>query len=200
MARYKAIPGFRTTPLSPEELAKFNILKKLSGKELLRRLPAWARTKAIPSRAEFVSGLPAKYPAWTGKQAMAPAELSFPDPYKEWTASTYIAEFNRLNSLKTNPVGKGQLYVGFYHGKGEVFRAPRTSTNASHGNKFNYVIGPFRTLGAAQIMADAHGPQIVTVADAERFAREQGLTLKQRFQKDFPGRDYEKFLHKHDQE
>lgn len=84
----------------------------------------------------------------------------------------------RWTETRKNPSGTGKLYVGFYHGKGEVFRATRTPTDASHGNRFNYVVGPFRTLGAAQIMAGTHGPQIITVADAERFARQQGLSVK----------------------
>jgi len=102
MARRKEKAEFRTEPLTPEELAKFNILKKLGGKELARRMPAWARTPHPPRAAEFIPGQPAQVPSWTKKQTMAPQEFNFPDPRKEWTKDEYIAAFNRLNTLK-NP-------------------------------------------------------------------------------------------------
>ena len=55
----------------------------------------------------------------------------------------------------------------------EIFRAAVEPTFATHGEKYNAVIGPFRTRRGAELMRDygAGNPHYQTVADAERFAR-----------------------------
>ena len=65
-----------------------------------------------------------------------------------------------------------RLFVGgCKNGKREIFRSRETPTERTHGHKFGYVIGPFRTRAGAEIMASANGsPLIQTVSDAERIA------------------------------
>lgn len=55
----------------------------------------------------------------------------------------------------------------------EVFRFAGTPTVESHGDRFNAVIGPFRTKRAAIFMRDygQNNPHIQCVADAERIAK-----------------------------
>lgn len=55
----------------------------------------------------------------------------------------------------------------------EVFRFAGTPTEATHGGRFNYVIGPFNTLRGAQFMATygENNPHLQTVADAEILAK-----------------------------
>lgn len=48
-------------------------------------------------------------------------------------------------------------YVGLRTRKREVFRAPETPTQASHGNLYHSCIGPFRTKWGAQWVADNPG-------------------------------------------
>ncbi|MFA5136954.1 MAG: hypothetical protein WC489_06235 [Patescibacteria group bacterium] len=63
-------------------------------------------------------------------------------------------------------------YVGVKSGARAVFTAKKTPTVESHGEKYGYVIGPFRTKAAAELMRDTHpNPHIQTVADAERIAK-----------------------------
>jgi hypothetical protein len=46
----------------------------------------------------------------------------------------------------------GKLYVGVLNGGGrEVFRSASTPTERSHGRKYRYAIGPFRTLAGADL-------------------------------------------------
>ncbi len=73
--------------------------------------------------------------------------------------------------VKSKP--KSKLYVGVNGRRREVFRSTRTPTENSHGDRFKATIGPFRTLGAAKIMAEFGGnnPHLQTVADAERMAK-----------------------------
>ncbi|HEU4344088.1 MAG TPA: hypothetical protein VFU31_21240 [Candidatus Binatia bacterium] len=63
-------------------------------------------------------------------------------------------------------------YVGFRAGKRPVvFRATATPTEASHGNLYLAVMGPFRTVRAARLTARTHpNPHIYHVTDAERIA------------------------------
>lgn len=68
---------------------------------------------------------------------------------------------------------RNPIFVGLKDGKRQIFRSRRTPTQSTHGDKFNAVIGPFRTRKGALIMASSHGPQIQTVADAERAARKR---------------------------
>ena len=56
----------------------------------------------------------------------------------------------------------------------EVFTASKTPTEKSHGHKYAYVIGGFKTEDAARFMA-FHGegnPHLQCVADAERIVKE----------------------------
>lgn len=63
-----------------------------------------------------------------------------------------------------------RLYVGILKGgtKREVFRASATPTSESHGHIYGAVIGPFRSLAAANLASGAHGPLLQSVADFER--------------------------------
>ncbi len=66
-----------------------------------------------------------------------------------------------------------RFYVGCQEGRREVFKAAATPSQASHGQRYAAVIGPFRTLRAARLMAQQGGtnPHLQCVADAERIAR-----------------------------
>ncbi len=69
------------------------------------------------------------------------------------------------------------LYVGIKGATREVFRSARTPTSASHGSKYNAVIGPFRTVGGANVMAKygRANPHIQTVSEAEKMAKQLNL-------------------------
>lgn len=68
-----------------------------------------------------------------------------------------------------------KLYVGCKVGKREVFRSATEPTTATHGDKYNACIGPFRTRRGAEWMADTVkgmlNPHCRNVADAERLAK-----------------------------
>lgn len=65
---------------------------------------------------------------------------------------------------------KAKIYVGYKHGAAvEVFRAESTPTEESHGSKYAAVVGPFRTLRAAQYMMNH---KVLTVAEAERLSKQ----------------------------
>jgi hypothetical protein len=66
-----------------------------------------------------------------------------------------------------------RYYVGSKPGgKREVFRSATTPTETSHGHRYRYVTGPFRTLGGARVMVEAgeNNPHIQTVHEAEKIA------------------------------
>lgn len=70
---------------------------------------------------------------------------------------------------------KAKIYVGRTAGRpSEIFRSENEPTFSSHGDKFNCVIGPFRTIRGAKWMADPikgqNNPHCRCVADAERLA------------------------------
>jgi hypothetical protein len=85
-----------------------------------------------------------------------------------------------MNTEKTAVTGVGavpRVYVGMKADNWAVFRSAITPTVESHGDVFNAVMGPFRTLRAARFTAK-HGkgnPHIQTVADAERIARKYAI-------------------------
>jgi hypothetical protein len=65
-----------------------------------------------------------------------------------------------------------RLYVGLLpQGGRSVFRSKTIPTSASHGTSFNAVIGPFRTLRAANLMAQ-RACTFPNVAAAERAAKD----------------------------
>ena len=72
----------------------------------------------------------------------------------------------------------GKWYVGTAFSKGrmfEPFRAARKPTQSSHGKKYGYAIGPFRSKGGAAVMAryGAGNPNLVTVSQAEKMAKRE---------------------------
>src|SRR5687767_2554906 len=75
-----------------------------------------------------------------------------------------------------------RLYVGLKASKGEtsglreVFRAVPTPSVLTHGDKYDAVIGPFRTLPAALFMVHfgQSNPHCVCVNDAEKLAKRHG--------------------------
>lgn len=76
------------------------------------------------------------------------------------------------NNGRTAPV---KFYVGvkscFERNKRSVFYCYLTPTFESHGDRFDYVIGPFKTREAADFMAGPgfNHPNCLTPNDAERF-------------------------------
>ena len=66
-----------------------------------------------------------------------------------------------------------KIYVGVSKGTREVFRSAIAPTERSHGARYAAVIGPFRTVRAARLMAETGGsnPHLLSVGDAERIAR-----------------------------
>ena len=90
-----------------------------------------------------------------------------------------------------------RIYVGQRAGKRTIFLSDSTPTQESHGHLYNAVIGPFRTRRAAEIMRDAHGPQIQSVADAEKAAKLLGnppLTYNTAVINELRSMGYEKVL------
>ncbi len=69
---------------------------------------------------------------------------------------------------------RSKLYVGLIAGqKSVIFRSKKTPTRDTHGDKYNAVIGPFRTKPGAVFMRDfgPGNPHCRWVADAEKLAR-----------------------------
>jgi hypothetical protein len=68
---------------------------------------------------------------------------------------------------------KPRIYIGIHDATRVIFRSEQEPTQATHGNLYAAVIGPFKTLRGARFMR-AHGrnnPHAQTVADAERLAK-----------------------------
>lgn len=70
-----------------------------------------------------------------------------------------------------------KLYVGYKINQAgrEVFRSATVPTQASHGDRFAAVWGPFRTRKAADFAASwraVNNPHALTVADVERIAHQ----------------------------
>jgi len=65
------------------------------------------------------------------------------------------------------------IYVGLANGKREVFKSDNAPTYATHGAKYQAVIGEFKTMRGAKFMRDygANNPHIQTVNDAEKLAK-----------------------------
>ena len=75
---------------------------------------------------------------------------------------------------------KGKWYVGIK--RNELYQRERFSsevepTASTHGDKYLYVIGPFKTRGGAEAMRKwgAFNPHVQTVEDAELIARKYSL-------------------------
>ena len=71
-----------------------------------------------------------------------------------------------------------KIYVGLKlncTSQREVFRAATAPTDNTHGAQYGAVIGPFRTVRAAEFMRDygRGNPHCLTVADAERLAQRE---------------------------
>jgi len=68
-----------------------------------------------------------------------------------------------------------KTYVGrsLDTGKLAVFHSDVEPTEETHGDRFRYAIGPFRTVDAARLMVKCVGAHMfaVSVEDCERFAR-----------------------------
>lgn len=69
-----------------------------------------------------------------------------------------------------------RLYLGYfsdYRKQPELFWCEFTPTTDSHGNKYSYVTGPFRTKKGAEFMRDfgRNNPHCLCVSDAEKLAR-----------------------------
>ena len=68
-----------------------------------------------------------------------------------------------------------RIYVGVKSDQPyEYFRSAETPTDATHGDKYNAVIGPFRTKAGAMFMVQfgKGNPHCYDVASAERLARQ----------------------------
>jgi hypothetical protein len=66
---------------------------------------------------------------------------------------------------------RAKFYVGARNkdGKKEVFKSVETPTQTSHGHRYGYSIGAFRTKRAAEYMRD--NPMCQTVHEAEAKAK-----------------------------
>ena len=69
-----------------------------------------------------------------------------------------------------------RMYVGYSTIRNirEVFTANNEPTQVTHGDRYMAVVGPFKTIRAANFMV-VHGvnnPHLQTVADAERISKE----------------------------
>jgi hypothetical protein len=76
-----------------------------------------------------------------------------------------------------------KIYVGHGHDdfKG-IFRSDVTPTEDTHGSQYRYVVGPFRTLRAAEFMAQYgyNNPHLQCVEDAERIVKQEDIKARLR--------------------
>lgn len=65
------------------------------------------------------------------------------------------------------------IYVGMTPGKWETFRSATEPTFESHGESYNAVVGPFRTVRGSKAMVHyGNGnPHVRTVSEAERVGK-----------------------------
>mgnify|MGYP001616372318 CR=1 FL=1 len=73
-----------------------------------------------------------------------------------------------------------KTYVGLKEGTREVFSAHEEPTQASHGDRYVAVVGPFHSMDGARVMA-VHGggnPHLQTAGDADRMAAQHAGVLK----------------------
>jgi hypothetical protein len=80
-----------------------------------------------------------------------------------------------VEKVQVNPPRIARIYVGVRNGKYIVFRSAATPTRKSHGSRYTYVIGPFRTLRGAAFMATygRNNPHCRSVDEAERLANQK---------------------------
>ena len=81
----------------------------------------------------------------------------------------------RPSTLYERVTFPGKIYVGVrFPLQREVFRSHLEPTGESHGELYGAVIGPFKTVRAAEFMAQQGGnnPHCQTVDDAERISKE----------------------------
>ena len=117
--------------LTEAELSRYQFLRSIADSRRLKEmLPSWCRPKPIPRYAQFVPGLPPRFPAWTfGQTTVAPQIRKFPDSqictnenkigavwrghkycgyverkYRPMTGKEYIKAFDKLNDLKPCPI------------------------------------------------------------------------------------------------
>ena len=66
-----------------------------------------------------------------------------------------------------------RIYLGLTPSLREIFRCTYEPTFASHGDTYNYTVGPFRTVRGARFMRDYGfaNPHCRCVAEAERLGR-----------------------------
>ncbi len=78
----------------------------------------------------------------------------------------------KLLHLIGDKMKRKKIYVGCNAQKWEVFRSAIVPVDSTHGNKYLYAIGPFRTIRAANYMAKygRGNPNLQTVGKAERCA------------------------------
>jgi hypothetical protein len=66
-----------------------------------------------------------------------------------------------------------KYYCGWHNNRWEAFSAENEPTAETHGDKYLYVIGPFRTKRAALFTEkEGHGPNMQTVDELERAAKD----------------------------
>lgn len=87
---------------------------------------------------------------------------------------TYKVYWYDLIRSVYNDEPRKRLYVGLKDGKREVFRSAEQPTKETHGEQYEAVIGPFRTLRGAVYCKQFGGnnPHIQGVQDAERIGKE----------------------------
>ena len=108
--------------LTEAELSRYQFLRSITDSRRLKEmLPGWCRPKPIPRCAEFVPGLPARFPSWCkvsiGMRDIPREEKMFPgyayydndgdgDPggLRVPTPREYVKAFDKLNGLKPCPI------------------------------------------------------------------------------------------------
>ena len=77
---------------------------------------------------------------------------------------------------------KKKYYVGtLKNGESETFLSDIEPTEKSHGKKYKFIVGPFRTKNGAIIMAKygKGNPHLQHVADAEKMAKNHPEMIKE---------------------
>lgn len=87
--------------------------------------------------------------------------------------ATAELEKQGLESQPAVTAATKRYYVGWNGNESEVFLSAEEPTEATHGDKYAGVIGPFRTKDGADYMAKygRGNPHVQTVSDAERLAK-----------------------------
>jgi len=80
----------------------------------------------------------------------------------------------RMAMADTMPMKRPKIYVGNRaNQKGEIFKSVETPLESTHGDKYSYVLGPFRTMRGARFYVNygSGNPHCTHVSHIEKLAK-----------------------------